>query len=291
LEKIEGPIGWIIFLGIEFDSRTMTMRLPKEKLEHLRDLVAQWLTRRAATKRSILSLIGELAHASKVVIPGRIFLRRMIDCAHSRRDLDHWIRLNQEFKSDLYWWHTYLEQWNGVSLLASHVYHPPDFTLFTDASGNWGCGGTAGPEWFQCAWSEQWASVNIATKELVPIVIAVAIWGSHWASSHVRIRCDNMAVVDILKARSSRDPGVMHLLRCLHFFAAKHDLRLSASHIAGVDNTLADALSRNNLPLFFLSCPKAHAHPTPVPSTLWSLVVEQQPDWLSHDWRCKLRDF
>ena len=288
VEKIEGPIGWIIFLGIELDSRTMTMRLPEEKLHHLRDLIAQWIRRRAATKRSMLSLIGELAHAAKVVIPGRIFLRRMIDCAHSRSNLEHWIRLDEEFRSDLYWWHAYLEQWNGVSLLASHVFRPPDTTLFTDASGNWGCGGTSGLDWFQCAWSEQWVPVNITTKELVPIVIAVAIWGHLWASKHVRVRSDNMAVVDILRARSSHDSKVMHLLRCLHFFSAKHDVRISASHIAGVQNTLADALSRNNLQQFFLSCPKAHPYPTKVPPGLWELVVEQQPDWTSLDWRSKL---
>ena len=287
IEKIEGPIARITFLGIEFDSQTMTMRLPEEKLRHLRDLIGQWISKKAATKRSMLSLIGELAHASKVVIPGRTFLRRIIDCAHSRRNLDHWIRLNEEFRSDLYWWHLYLEQWNGVSLLAAHVYHPPDFTLFTDASGNWGCGGTDGSDWFQGAWSKEWAAVNITTKELVPIVLAVAVWGRRWAGSHVRVRSDNMAVVEILKARSSRDAGVMHLLRCLHFFCARHDIRISATHIA-VENVMADALSRNNLPQFFLSCSKAHTHPTPVPPTLWSLVVEQQPDWLSQDWRSKL---
>lgn len=290
VEKIEGPIEWIIFLGIELDSRTMSMRLPEEKLQHLRRLVAQWIQKKAATKRSLLSLIGELAHASKVVIPGRVFLRRMIDRAHSRRNLDHWIRLNEDFISDLYWWHLYLEQWNGVSLLASHVFHPPDVMLFTDASGKWGCGATTGQEWFQCAWSERWASTNIATKELVPIVVAVAVWGHMWTSMHVKVRSDNMAVVEILKARSSRDKGIMHLLRCLHFFAAKHDVRLSASHIAGAENTMADALSRNNLLQFLSSCPKAHTNPTPVSPALWSLVVEEQPDWTSQSWRSKLKN-
>ena len=141
IEKIEGPSVCIIFLGIELDARTMTMRLPQEKPDHLRNLIAQWLCKKAATKREMLSLIGELAHASKVVIPGRIFLRRMIDCAHLRKQLTDWIRLNEEFKPDLYWWHTYLGQWNGASLLAAHVYHPPDTPLFTDASGNWGWSG------------------------------------------------------------------------------------------------------------------------------------------------------
>lgn len=123
-----------------------------KKLKRLKELLKQWLEKKAATKRSTLSLIGELAHASKVVAPGRTFLRRMLDTAHSRPQLDHWIRLDKEFRSDLMWWHTFINQWNGVSLLASHVYQPPAETVFTDASGNWGCGATDGINWLQCAW-------------------------------------------------------------------------------------------------------------------------------------------
>ena len=49
----------------------------------------------------------------KVVIPGRIFLRRMLDLAASRHDLDHWIRLNEGFRSDFMWWDMFMESWNG----------------------------------------------------------------------------------------------------------------------------------------------------------------------------------
>ena len=290
-EKIEGPTSRLTFLGIELDARDMTMRVPQEKLAHLTNLIAELIPKRAATKRSVLSLIGELAHAAKVVSPGRTFLRRMINCARSRKKLDDWIRLNSGFRSDLHWWHLYLRQWNGVLLLAEHVYHPPDIELLTDASGSWGCGGTMGQDWFQCPWSKQWLGVNIATKELVPIVVAVAIWGPHWPSCHIHVRSDNMAVVAILKTRSSRDDCVMHLLRCLHFFCAKYGVRISATHIAGVENVAADALSRNNLQLFFLSCPKAQPQPTLVPQALWEVIVEEQPDWLSPDWRLKLSNY
>ncbi len=48
----------------------------------------------------------------------------------------------------------------------------------------------------------------------------------------------------------------MHLLRCLHFLSAIHDIRISATHIVGVDNTAADAISRNNINQFFCFLPK-----------------------------------
>ncbi len=196
-EKIEGPVTSLTFLGIELDTTRMIMCLPEGKLQSLRRLIEEWTLKRAATKRAMLSLIGELAHAAKVVAPGRTFLRRMILCANSRNKLDHWIR-TKEFRSDLFWWHVYIQQWNGVSLLAAHVHRPPDYHTFTDASGSWGCGAVTDQLWFQCPWSPSWEGVNIATKEMVPIVLAVAVWGERWLNRHVLIRSDNWAVVEIL---------------------------------------------------------------------------------------------
>ena len=289
-EKLEKPTTVIIFLGIEFNSTNMTMKLPDEKKVRLQQLIDTWLhTRRAARKREMLSLIGELAHACKVVRPGRTFLRRMIDLASSRQGLEDWIRINQEFKSDLTWWSLFLDQWNGVSLLQSHLSRPPDTHVFTDASGNWGCGSVCGNHWFKAQWSDKWSTVNITTKELVPIILSVAVWGRELRAQHVLFHSDNAAVVAVIQAGSSRDSGIMHLLRCLHFFSAKHDIRTSAIHISGAQNVMADALSRNDLDKFFFSSPKALWNPTPVPEALWSLVVETQPDWLSPTWKIKLK--
>ena len=291
VHKVEGPTTVLIFLGIEFDTIHMTMRLPAEKLERLKALIRQWLGKKAAKKREILSLIGELAHAAKVVTAGRTFMRRMLDVAHSRPRLDHWIRLSQEFRADLSWWDTFIVEWNGVSLLRSHIHQPPAVSIFTDASGGWGCGATDGELWFQCAWEEHWQEVNIATKELVPIILAVGTWGRRWAHCHVRFRSDNMAVVEILKARTSKDATIMHLLRCLHFLCAAFSIRISATHIPGVDNTAADALSRNRLNQFFLSLPKASSQPTVVPQELWRLVMADRVDFLASDWRSRLGSF
>ena len=55
-----------------------------------------------------------------------------------------------------------------------------------------------------------------------------------------------MAVVSVLNARMSHDQLLMHLLRCLTFFAAYFRFEIKASHTPGVLNTAADA---NNIPL------------------------------------------
>lgn len=130
-DKVEGPASLLVFLGILLDSHKMEMRLPEQKLSELTSAVSQWLNRSVATKRDLLSLVGHLAYATKVVPEGRPFLRRIIDLATSFKHLDHPVRLNADFKSDLMWWHLFLHTWNGVSCLHTHTRSPPDIEFYT----------------------------------------------------------------------------------------------------------------------------------------------------------------
>jgi len=64
LEKIERPSQCLTFLGITLDTQLMQARLPNDKLSQMCSDVAAWLTRKNATKRQILSLVGLLQHAT-----------------------------------------------------------------------------------------------------------------------------------------------------------------------------------------------------------------------------------
>ena len=55
----------------------MEIRLPMDKLSRIQTMLKTWLPRKKATKRQILSLVGTLQHASKVVRPSRTFVSRM----------------------------------------------------------------------------------------------------------------------------------------------------------------------------------------------------------------------
>ena len=196
--KIVGPTTRLVFLGIELDTVAMEARLPAEKLSRLRSSIFTWQGRKSCTKRELLSLIGELQHASSVVTPGRTFLRRMIQTSTIGKKPYHHIRLGREFRSDLAWWCTFLEVWNGVSLLRAAKREIPDITITSDASGSWGCGAFWQNKWFQCFWNTSWKTVDILAKELLPIVIAAAIWGKAWGGCTVLCRCDNAAVVTLM---------------------------------------------------------------------------------------------
>ena len=99
--KVEGPATYLVFLGIEFDTEQLLLRLPLAKLSHLRADISSWQSKKCATKRELLSLIGILQHAAKVVKPGRTFLRRLIDPSSQAKELHHHVLLNLETRSDL----------------------------------------------------------------------------------------------------------------------------------------------------------------------------------------------
>ena len=81
LDKLEGPSHRLTFLGIILDTEQMQARLPEDKLSRIKHQLSTWLHRKNATKRQILSLVGLLQHACKVVRPGRMFVARMYSTA------------------------------------------------------------------------------------------------------------------------------------------------------------------------------------------------------------------
>ena len=207
----------------------------------------------------------------------------MIDLMKIAKAPKHHVRLTAEFRSDLQWWALFLLEWNGRSILPLPN---PAHTVTSDASGSWGCGAVSDSgEYFQVQWPSSWTTTNIAIKEMVPVVISVAIWGRKWTESTLRIRSDNMAVVHALTSGAAKDPRLMHLLRCLHFFTARHQISICARHVPGVLNTAADALSRNKMSVFFQCAPQAAQAPFPVPSQLLETLIWHSPDWTSVSWR------
>ena len=278
--KTEGPATTIVFLGILIDTHTFELRLPTDKLARIRVLVQSWSGRRSCTRKELESLVGHLSHAATALTQGRTFLRQLYALLAMDRAHFHHIRLNAGAKADLLWWRTFLQDWNGTSFFPAAT---PSFEVVLDASGSYGCGAfslTHG--WFQLAWPESWLSVSIAAKELVPIVLAANLWGREWRRSCVRFRSDNMAVVSLLRSRTSTDPLLMHLLRCMVFYAALFGFDFVSEHIPGVLNTAADAISRNNVPLFVSLVPQVTQVHVPLPVV--ELLVSRKPDWGSRAW-------
>ena len=283
--KTEGPGTKLCFLGIELDTEAGIARLPQEKLERLQAEIRRWAGRRSCTKRELLSLIGQLQHACCVVKPGRTFLRRMIQLASVAKELHHRIRLNVGFRSDLQWWAQFLTPWNGVGMMSGITESGFEVSITSDASGSWGCGAFSSEgEWFQIPWPESWNGIHITVKELLPVIVAIALWGHRWRGKAVKCWCDNAATVAIVNSGKSKMESAMHLIRSLFFVVARFNIIVRAEHIPGVKNVAADALSRNNSTLFRTQVPSAQDAPSRIGPELMQALVTDKPDWTSVNW-------
>ena len=268
------------FLGILIDTARLELRLPQDKLSCLQALILEWTGKRACHRKELELFIGHLSHAATVVRQGRTFLRELFAILKVARSPAYFVRLNQEVKADIQWWHCFLHHWNGQSFFPRAS---PSVHVFSDAAGSFGCGAfqTDG-NWFQLAWPDSMKEPSIAVMELIPVVIAASIWGPHWQGQLVCFHSDNVAVVRDVSKGFSADKALIHLLRCLSFFAAFFRFHYTATHISGVANRAADALSCNNLVLFHSLVPQVHARSL-VPGQLQELLITDPPNWGSSD--------
>ncbi len=143
-----------------------------------------------------------LNYACKAVRPGRAFKRRLQDLLVTVDRDGRRVRLNLKARADIEWWYQFGLGWNGTAFMRTLVEPAtPQEVMLSDASGGWGCGATWNGRWFQLDWNvasaaREW---SIMPKELLPIVVAAAVWCKSWRRKVVKARCDNMAVVTTIK--------------------------------------------------------------------------------------------
>ena len=135
-EKNGFPTIVLTFLGLEIDTVTMEMRLPRDKFIKLRERIATARQKRKLTLQELQSIIGLLNFACAVVVPGRTFLRRLIDLTIGLKKPHHKRYLNQEAKADLDVWSIFISHFNGRALFLQEKWQTSEtLHLFTDASG------------------------------------------------------------------------------------------------------------------------------------------------------------
>ena len=114
-EKTVDPRTTLTFAGIELDTILFEARLSADKITKSKALLSKFLQRKKATLKEVQSLIGLLNFACSVVVPGRAFLRRLIDLTKDIRCASHFIRLSRSVKADLRIWKSFLDDFNGRS--------------------------------------------------------------------------------------------------------------------------------------------------------------------------------
>ena len=138
-EKTCLPSTIITVHGIELDTVHWQARLPADKLQKLKDTIADMRKRRSVALLSLQSAIGLLSWASRVISPGRCFIRRLIDLCIGISRPNHHIRLTADARADLAAWHCFLSSFNRVTMFIDSTWISSDsIQLYSDAASTQG---------------------------------------------------------------------------------------------------------------------------------------------------------
>ncbi|KAN0022944.1 hypothetical protein ACTFIU_009027 [Dictyostelium citrinum] len=166
LEKsVLEPTQSITFLGLQIDSVSMQLLVPKEKKKSVIKEIRNFLKLDSCTPRKLAGLKGKLIALKDAVIPFRLYTRKTnkFHChclSLSNGDWDQSFIIPQDVKSEISNWLTLLTlltQWNGkeISLFPSF-----DYVLTTDASES--CAGATLKKGNRIinTWSFQWSATQ-----------------------------------------------------------------------------------------------------------------------------------
>ena len=237
-----------IVLGVLIDTVNGTISVPSDKMEDINSLLIVWRKKRKTNKVDLQALIGKLQFVSKCVRQSRIFVNRLLETLRSFSSDNIRIKLTDSFKKDIRWWWLFMGEFNGVSFIPPLVWHEPDVTFSTDSCLK-GCGGICNREYFHMSYPEHLLSrdLPIHALEMPAVLVAIRFWGKYCVGGKIQIYCDNESVVKVLNSSKTKDDFMGSCLREIWLEVSKCGFEMRAIHLPGVENRVADWLSRWDL--------------------------------------------
>lgn len=262
-DKTELPSQLITFLGIVLDSIQCTLSVTEGRCQELLQLMAEYRHIVSCTGHSLLSLIGKLSFAAQVMPGARPFMRRLLDAVHHHR-AHRTVRLPPTFHIDLQFWQSRMLHWNrrcrwvtanpwilvSDASLQGFGFHcwtvPPHVDVASVPShllpgtGHYG-------DWSQCHTDYTDSHRKIGWCEMFSTLFAVVTYAPLLHNQSVILVLDNESDVAIINRQATRSDRIAVLLRALFDLCYRYNISVSSRHLAGVDNVLADFLSRSSL--------------------------------------------
>lgn len=244
-------------LGIVYDLCEQEVRLPEVKVTKYLKHITQIMQSDFVYKSDLLSLAGQLRHASVAVFGGQAFVRGIEAAAHRLKRLHFRRRVTAEIREDLDFWRKTLPVLQRGVPFSYYLSDPKaaDISVCSDASGTIGMGATATTgEYFQCRWTDIWPSVgglDIYFGETLAIVVFAELLSARWTNLNVTLYIDNACTEWALRRKRCKDGrlDIACLIRCIAATANERRFRFWSERISSADNEIADALSRFREPI------------------------------------------
>ena len=242
-QKTVHPCTKLELHGILVDTVQWSVSLPPDKTLETRAKLRVLISKSKATLREVQSAIGSLSFATKVIRPGRAFLRRLINLTVGTKYPHHHIRINGEAKADLRAWLYFLDQFNGSTIVPDpHWLSPAQVRLQTAASDQ-GYAAVLGPRWFRGRWPTQWLTLPAEVRDLFPIVTAIDMWASTLSNKNIILLCPSTIVATAINNTTSKNHSMMSLIRQLVITTMLSNILCKAVHAPQANHSTASELS------------------------------------------------
>ena len=243
------PSKIMTFVGVLFNTETMTIEITSERLQEIRILIITWLTKEKASLKDIQSLLGKLNFVAACVRPARLFVSRMLTWLKALYKSEIGQHLIPNYvKKDLLWWHKYLSQYNGVSMMILEEWSKPDEVFSSDSCLS-GCGGFWQGNFFHAVFPKSVSDkkYNINILEILSVIICMKLWGSSFKGKRIQVYCDNSAVCSVINSGKAKCAILQDCLRELAFLSAIFECQIRTVYLNTKSNRIADHLSRWHL--------------------------------------------
>ena len=258
-EKSAYPSTTMEWLGFSFNTKSMEITIPQQKLKEVLSLTESWTTRTHATRRDLQSLAGKLNHVALCVLPARRFMARILANLRAAPQTGY-VKVDEEASRDVAWFVRYAEASNGRVLLRPVL---RQIRIECDACLEGG-GGFSPTHYYSVRFPLSWmVNHHISRLEALNVIIALkSLLTDDLRCTEILIITDNIAAAYSLTTGRARDPVIASCARELWLIAATRQLTIKVEHAPGESLVLADALSR---------CHKSPDHENYITKTVYEL--------------------
>lgn len=242
-EKSSDPSVEMEWLGYMINSQSMTVVIPKEKINEVVAKTNQWIDKIYATRRDLQCLVGRLAHISSCIRHARKFLTRLLYQLRNT-PTGQKRRISDAAQRDIAWFRQCAASLNCRRLI---IVKKPEVVIECDACPQGG-GGFSRDKYYSVRFPHEWAECHHISR-LVALNVIIAIVCLVPNISHANsllMRTDNSATAAVLLNGRTQDVVMGACARELANFAIRKQIDIDIVHVPGELLVLADALSRSN---------------------------------------------
>ena len=263
-------------LGLQWDLCNCTVSIPADKIQKALGRITTLAASKTITKLQLQQAVGSLRHVCVCIPAARPYYQRLQSACNAlppafRRQTPPGVLL------DASWFLCILEHGHLQSIPTSIFGHcaAPDVHIFADACDtglavldasqrcyirvDFDAAELKLIDVFKDATAKRAPNqsgrntaiidgFSINVREFLSVILAVSAWGHRWSlpakTTHVRFWLDNKAAVTWTNKLASPNAMGQQICRSLGLFIAKYNLHLSAVHLPGSDNIMADFGSR-----------------------------------------------